>query len=60
MGKHSWKAVGFPCFSVNSASVELLVDGQLTELNDEGEGEPPLPSPLSRILSFPVSCSTFE
>ncbi len=38
----------FPCFSVNSASVVA----QLTELNAEGEGEPPLPSPLSCVISF--------
>ncbi len=43
LGKHSWKAVGFPCFSLNSASVVV----QLTELNDEGDGEPPLLPPFS-------------
>jgi hypothetical protein len=32
--------------------VAALVEVQLTELNDEGDGEPPLPSPLSRVLSY--------
>jgi hypothetical protein len=40
--------------------IVALVGVQLTELNDEGEGEPPLPSPLSCVLSFPIGCSTFE